>query len=158
MNGSSSTSVSGETSCYALYNMSAQRTIKYVIHSDTLHTMFHHPCVNMYFEPIPLHNYEQIAIHCDKVTLSVKDIILILSETWFNDRIIDSYYTLLSTHLNHKLFVYNCVWFSNKLFTNKDADMPKIFFNNRGSTFLLWITEQAGTNYDFIIMLMSFLR
>ena len=53
----------------------------------------------MFFEPIPLRNYEQIAIHCDKVTLSVKDITLILSKTWFNDRIIDSYCTLFSGHL-----------------------------------------------------------
>ena len=105
LNGSSSASLSGETSCYALYNMSARRTIKYVIHSDKLHTMFHHPCVNMYFEHIPLCNYEQIAIYFDKVTLSVKDITLILSETWFNDRIIDSYFTLLPAHLHHKLLI-----------------------------------------------------
>ena len=112
----------------------------------------------MYFEHIPLRNYEQIASHCDKGTLSVKDITLILSETWFNDRIIDSYFTLSSAHFYHKLLVYNCAWFSNKLFTNQDPDMPKMFFNNRGSTFVPWFTEQAGTNYDFIIMPMSILN
>ena len=36
--------------------------------------------------------------------------------------------------------------------------MPKIVFNNRGSTFLPCFTEQAGTNYDFIIMPMSILN
>ena len=71
---------------------------------------------------------------------------------------IDSYFTLWSAHLHNKLSVYSCVWFSNKLFTNQDPDMPKIFLNNQGSKFLPWFTEQAGTNYDFIIMTMSILN
>ena len=71
---------------------------------------------------------------------------------------IDNYFTLLSAHLHRKLSVYNCVWFSSKLFINQDPNMPKIFFNNRESTFLPWFTEQAGTNNDFIIMLMSILN
>ena len=121
LNDNSGISLSGERTCCALYNMSARRTIiKHVIHSDTLYTMFHHPCVYMYFEPIPLRNYEQIAIHCDQVTLSVTDIGLMLSKIWFNDRIIDRYFTLLSANLHHKRLVYNnCISFSNTLLLTK---------------------------------------
>ena len=71
---------------------------------------------------------------------------------------IDSYFTLLSAHLHHKLSVYILVWFGNKLFTNQDPDMTNICFINRGSTFLPWFTEQAGTNDDFIIMPTSILN
>ena len=71
---------------------------------------------------------------------------------------IDTYFTLLSGHLHHKLSVNNWVWFSNKLLTNQDPDMPTIFFVNRGSTFPPWFTEQAGTNCAFIIMPMSILN
>ena len=64
----------------------------------------------------------------------------------------------MSAHLHHKLSVCNCILFGNKLSTNQDPDMPKIFSNNRGITFPPWFTEQAGTNYDSIIMSMFILN